>query len=494
MKYFDTSSYLRPSREQLFEEQKNIFIEHFGEPLDVSDYSFTGNLLAITTDKLGDLHDLVEDIVLGQSIENSVGFGLDSKAFSSGLTRKVARSTETYAFVSVSNGGNVSSLLTIGFKDVARTDNFLITFGNTDKFRTINTNNCNSCSFYVDKEVLTVYTIVVRNTTINITASNNAEFINAVKNRFYNIDDVLHAPTNPIPNVKFRLIGDDYIQLIATDGKMLNFTYSDDVLIHSVGGRFRFKCINTGVVTTPVNSLIDVKNSSGTDIVNFDKNVCNIEQAFLIGSVRETDNELRDRIMNTGNALGRCTSTALTTNISTLKDVAFVKVLENKTHEVVDGLAPHSYKVIVSGGDDVDIANTILNVGNVLGIANQGDTTVTVKDINNEFKQISFSRPVNIYLKCKFDLVLVGYSEDDKVVILDSIKQEVIKIINGIDINGVVNADIICSLAITNVVKNIYNIISRSNFLLSRDNGVNWLPVITMGNNEKCLIEDVVIS
>lgn len=62
-----------------------------------------------------------------------------------------------------------------------------------------------------------------------------------------------------------------------------------------------------------------------------------------------------------------------------LPDVDSVTVYENRSDEIVDGMKPHSFEVIIHGGDDIQIAQTILEKGPI-GIDSNGSIEMTVID------------------------------------------------------------------------------------------------------------------
>ena len=92
-----------------------------------------------------------------------------------------------------------------------------------------------------------------------------------------------------------------------------------------------------------------------------------------------------------------------------LPDVTAVTVYENRSDETVDGLKPHSFEAIVHGGDDREIAQTILNKAPI-GIDTNGSIEVEVADSEGTLEKIYFSRPqeVPIYVK----VIIEEYTEE----------------------------------------------------------------------------------
>lgn len=122
----------------------------------------------------------------------------------------------------------------------------------------------------------------------------------------------------------------------------------------------------------------------------------------------ETDAELRVRI--TSAIQGAATVEAIRTRLlDEVTGVSTVTVIDNREDITVGGLPPHSFKAIVQGGDDQEIANKIWEVGPA-GIETEGTTTKTVVDSMGKSQTIKFSRPTSQYAHVKATLTL--YSEE----------------------------------------------------------------------------------
>jgi len=80
--------------------------------------------------------------------------------------------------------------------------------------------------------------------------------------------------------------------------------------------------------------------------------------------------------------------------------VTFARVYENDTRNTtVDGLPGNSFKSLVVGGDDQDIADTIF-LAKPAGIRAYGTTLETVSDSQGNGHTVGFSRPttLNVYV------------------------------------------------------------------------------------------------
>jgi hypothetical protein len=119
--------------------------------------------------------------------------------------------------------------------------------------------------------------------------------------------------------------------------------------------------------------------------------------AGATGSNVETDEELRRRHLNQGYVNGTATVLAMKSRLENdVLGVSSALVYENRSHNFVDGMPPHSVECVVSGGLDQTIADKVFEV-KPAGIETYGNITLTVIDPNGDAQICKFSRPVTIY-------------------------------------------------------------------------------------------------
>lgn len=134
------------------------------------------------------------------------------------------------------------------------------------------------------------------------------------------------------------------------------------------------------------------------------KSVTNIYDA-KIGRSIETDQELRERFVESKYTIGYTSADAIAAKIRGIDGVLDFIVYENDTSGVNEfGVEPHSFMPIVLGGDDLDIANTIWK-NRPIGIKSQGSTVVDVVAIDGKIKEERFERPVAVPIKIKVELI-----------------------------------------------------------------------------------------
>jgi len=150
-----------------------------------------------------------------------------------------------------------------------------------------------------------------------------------------------------------------------------------------------------GSIDTPVNTLTAIE----TPVVGLDS-VYN-QNSMVIGRDLETDEELRERMKQDGAINSYATEPAIKANLRQVEGVSFVDIQVNKSYVTdTEGRPPNSYECVVIGGDEEDIAKTILNRG-AAGIEPHGNTSVTIDDDDGNPQVIKFSRAVEEYIWLK---------------------------------------------------------------------------------------------
>lgn len=133
--------------------------------------------------------------------------------------------------------------------------------------------------------------------------------------------------------------------------------------------------------------------------------------SMVTGKLRETDQQLRERRRGSASKGNRNMTEALWAKLSDLSGVIEVSVLENATQYTDSrGLPPHSIHVVISGGDEAQIAETIWasKTGGTLVAGTQNYTIID--EVGNE-QVMKFSRPVDVTIKVAVYITpLSGYS------------------------------------------------------------------------------------
>ncbi len=114
------------------------------------------------------------------------------------------------------------------------------------------------------------------------------------------------------------------------------------------------------------------------------------------GAAVETDGELRARRERSTTIRATTLLEAMVASVGNLPGVTSVSALENDTDQTdANGLSPHSFALVVAGGDAQRIGETIANSKGP-GPNTAGTTLVVVRDAFNLTRNIRFYRPTTI--------------------------------------------------------------------------------------------------
>lgn len=130
------------------------------------------------------------------------------------------------------------------------------------------------------------------------------------------------------------------------------------------------------------------------------------------GSYDETDDELRARYFDSLFSSGSRTASAIKAKLLSLTGVVGVNVIENDTnvYDAITDTDPHSIKVVVRGGDDTEIAQTIYDYkGEAIGTT--GTTIEWITDSEGNQRRIQFQRVAGITVIA--NVTYSAYSEEE---------------------------------------------------------------------------------
>lgn len=158
--------------------------------------------------------------------------------------------------------------------------------------------------------------------------------------------------------------------------------------------------------------------------------------ALSNGLEEETDDELRERAFNSTEIGGAATANALDTELRNIPGVESLTINRNRENEIVDGMPPHSFEVVVYGGSDKEVGETIFNTASIdsndVGGINGAKKTYTISsDITGDEEVMSWSSPNKLNLNITLDLII-----DDSYVGDAEIRHLIADYIGGTDIDG----------------------------------------------------------
>ena len=217
----------------------------------------------------------------------------------------------------------------------------------------------------------------------------------------------------------------DPVQFETTEAKTLaEGTTSVDAPIEAVEGGTRGNVgANTIVVMPdPPAGVEDVTNNVATDG----------------GSEEETDDELRERAKSELAQGSRASAPALVNKVGQLDGVTSTSIFVNDTNNDntgSGGLPDHSFEVVVSGGNQTEIAQAILDTkaaGDTAYAGAYGSATSADADLpNGQTMTIDFSRPTEVKIYVDVDLEYTSEYEGD-----GAVKDRITSYIGGLLSSG----------------------------------------------------------
>ena len=177
-----------------------------------------------------------------------------------------------------------------------------------------------------------------------------------------------------------------WTQLIATIQLDGTVTVPIRALELGISGNLIANTITT--IVNPLTGLVSVTNATETNG----------------GSVVETDEDFRIRYDKSVSSGGASTISAIEAELLTVTNVVDAIVTENDTLLTVDGIPPKSFRSMLYGGIDADIAQAIFKT-KAAGIQSFGTIVVPVTDGNGAIHNIGFSRVAEITVYVNVSLV-----------------------------------------------------------------------------------------
>lgn len=360
-----------------------------GDIVDTSDSSALGRLISLQAPSQADLWEAAQEIYAAFDPNSATGVALDNLVAYSGLIRK----EQTFTTASVVVSGDTNTIIpagqTVGSSSTGQ------------QFTTVGAISLTpSLASGITISVLTVqnnatYTISYSNTIstniVSFTSDNSATALEV-------INGLQGVITTAHPTLSSTVLGSNLIVERNDVFQTVGFTTSDNLGIVKVKTVGDVIATVSGPMSQPSNSIDKIE----TPVLGWDSVTNPVNAAS--GEDRETDEQLRLRFRN--GKFERATNTydAIYSALINLDGVSEVTIYENDT-SVTDsnGVPPHSFLPIVTGGLSIDVASAIWE-NKPIGILSFGNTTVNVPDIQGFLHPVSFSRPNPVVVYISMDL------------------------------------------------------------------------------------------
>lgn len=210
-------------------------------------------------------------------------------------------------------------------------------------------------------------------------------------------------------------------QASTDDGDVFELT-TDATLDANGDGSGTMQALEAGEVLALAGTLTNIE----TPVSGWDS-VTNPDDGDT-GRDEESDSELRQRRQESLQVSGSGTVEAIRSRLLQQVDgVSAATIIENPSDSVdAEGRPPHSFESLVVGGTTTDIADLIW-AAKPAGIQTIGEITETITDSQGETHDISFSRPIDIYVWAEV-VVDVGDADEfpDTASAKATIKEEIV--------------------------------------------------------------------
>lgn len=369
------------------------FKSSYGNDLDVSSNSVTGQLIGNLSKKFVNLWELAQAVYAAFNPDSATGNALDGALALVGLTRLNATSSTVVEALY----GDIGTLIPSGH---------LIRQSITNEDFSLDEDVTISLSSIIDSTISIInvlnnqlYTVTINGNAYTYTSDGTATDLEIIAGLKAAID----LGSDPV-TVNDNL--DGTMQILSDDGiTAFSLVVDANLQVDVQATPGNYSAVNTGALSVPSNSVNIIVNSvSGLDSVN------NIA-AGVIGVEIETDEEMRTRRRDLLTGIGAATDEAI--RAALLQEVVGVTtafVISNRTDSTDgDGRPPHSFETVVVGGDEQEIANKIWEK-QPSGIQPYGSISKTVVDSQGNNQTVEFSRPTNVYIW--IDLEYALYNEE----------------------------------------------------------------------------------
>lgn len=360
---------------------ETVFQGIFGDDIDLDSTGPIGQMVATFAKRDTDLFEMSSEVYYSRDVDQATGVALDAICAETGVIRLSATPTTVD---NVFMYGTIATLIEAGKQAKQSSGDFSnITYTLLDDV-TISLDRARDILIEVSTAVESEdYTITLDGTVYTHTAGSldDQESIAAALVVLIDTGDFEGVTSNEGAVISIR-----------QDATNFTISYTVNITLNKLANAGSFQADTVGVIPLPAETLVSIV----TPVPGWDS-VINPSAGFT-GRETETDSELRIRRANTLTT-GNATEDALVAAISNkVPGVTRVGIQSNRT-DVVDseGLDPHSFELIISGGLASDIAQVIWDTQGA-GIASFGTTEVVVEDSQGFDQSVYFSRPTDIYL------------------------------------------------------------------------------------------------
>lgn len=365
------------------------FEDATGATVEKGSNSILGVLVGVIGYEIADMWKSLEDSYNAMYPNTAEGVSLSNAAGLAGILPRPATASIAVLTCYGENGTYIPS-----GTEVSSSTNSNIIYSSVEDAN-ISIDNFSVLKFEVDREVVSgnLYSINIDDVVVQYTAKQ----VDSKSSVLIGLATQFSSLTTNVTN-DVLTISTDYINS-ARLGEYIG------VKLTKLGSPIRFECEKLGAIDSPVGTINQVIDT----ITGFDGAINDVPVS--VGNDADTDETLRQRWSASMYNRGSANIQAVRARVLDCIGVNKAVVIENVgdiTDE--DGLLPHSIEVIVSGGNNEDIANAIYLTKSG-GIQTNGTQVIEIKDnLTTKTYPIRFNRPTTKPIFVKVDVY--DYTEE----------------------------------------------------------------------------------
>lgn len=369
-------------REDLRTEANSIFSDLVpeGDILDTSSASTLGRLIGLISPSQTDLWEALQQVYLAFDPKSASGIALDNLVALAGIVRQ-------------GSTASTARVLLEGSYNITITGGSLVSSSYTNNRFTIPTDvvldENNAIGFVAQIQTIqnsTVYSITYKDSANTVVLSYTSDVDATELEILQGLADVVN---NNYGSILTATVVGSTLQVNSDDNvTQASYELSSNLFFSKITKGITVQCTEVG----PVEQETGTIDTISTPIFGWDS--VNQFQPATVGSLTETDDQLRARFDETKFTRGSNIIEALYSDLISLDGVSDVVIYENLTTAVdARGIPPHAFMVLIRGGLEEEIAETIWR-NRPAGITTHGNTTFLITDIFGNLKEVYFQRPV----------------------------------------------------------------------------------------------------
>lgn len=359
-----------------------------GDFVDTGDSTVLGRLIGLTSPALTELWEALQEVYAAFDPNTSSGIALDNLVALGGVTRALASPTTFSSIV----WGDIYTDIPPG--SVVKSPSGATEY-TTNNGVTLDLTDVIGAGFQVvDVVVGNDYSISL----LSYAGISSLTTTAIVGDDATDILSRLQSQLTSNPNYTTEIRDDTLFISIVEHYSDFNASIAGDIAQVKSAKRVEVSATENGTIQVPINTV----NTIVTPVLGWDS--VNNPVPATIGTAEETDIELRERFRQSKYLRASNTSDALYSALLELEGVQEIRLYVNDT-DLVDsiGLDPHSFLVLILGGSDTEIAQTIWK-HTPLGIASKGAQEVSVRTSQGLEQIVKFDRPVYVPLFAEIEL------------------------------------------------------------------------------------------